>query len=63
MMFEDVYAVKEAFKKLVESKMAMVNGHILLLLCIAAVPARETNLVSMHVKNKPSLGVLSPEDH
>merc|ERR1711998_553553 len=28
MMFEDVYAVKEAFKKLVVSKMAMVNGKL-----------------------------------
>merc|ERR1719337_680036 len=28
MMFEDVYAVKEALKALVESKMAMVNGHL-----------------------------------
>merc|ERR1711918_338445 len=28
MMFEDIYAVKEALKALVESKMAMVNGHL-----------------------------------
>merc|ERR1712054_526804 len=28
MMFEDVYAVKEAFKALVESKMALVNGKL-----------------------------------